>query len=155
MFFSTGTYLMGMNVKVYVPLIIVPNTWDNLPKSFANYLNHMSLSGPFIRCLYPCTCPVIGFRTEFAWSKICSNANAFCGFIFIFEYVDMRLYVLISGEPSGFTLGEPSAFTLGAPVGITLVSSLGYSGGMRCGPLSHSFVLVWSCFTGMFSIVYI
>ena len=143
-FVAKGASLLGMNFRVFVHFIIVPTLWDNPPNLFANNLNHVSLSGPFIRCLYYCTYSVIGFRTEFAWSKICSAANVYCGFVSNFEYFDLRLYLLISRELSGFTLGETSGFTLG--------SLLGSSGGISCGTLCCLFVSVWSCFPGIFSI---
>ena len=133
-----------MNVKVSVPYILVPTHWANMKNSFPKNLNHVSFSGPFISFLYSCTCPVIGFRAEFSWSKICAAANEYPGFVSNFEYFDLMLYLFISGEPSGFTLGEPSGFTLG--------SLIGSYGGMICGPLWCLFVSVWICFDWIFSI---
>ena len=96
-FVARGASLLRMNGKVFVPFILVPTSWANLPNSFAKNLNHLSLPGSFIRCLYYCACPVIGFRKDFAWSKICAPANAYCGFVYNFEYSDPSLYLFIYG----------------------------------------------------------
>ena len=136
--------LFGMNVKVFVPFIIVPTPWVNIPNYFAKNIKYMSLSGPFNRCMYSFNCLDIWCRTEFFWYKICAAANAYHGFVSYFEYSDLRLYILNSGEPFGYNLGEPSGFAL--------VSSLGSYGGMRGGTVSRLFLLVWCFFNGMFSI---
>ena len=103
-FVAKRTSLLGINVKVFIPFILVPNPWANPPNSFSNYLNHMSLSGPFIRCLYSCTCPFIGFRIDFSWSCICAAAYAYCGFVSNFEYFGLRMYLLFLGNPMGSSL---------------------------------------------------
>ena len=110
--FAKDNSLLGMNVKAFVTFILVPNPWFNMPNSFANDLNHISLSGPFIRCLYSCTCPVIGFRTDFSWYCICAAAYAYCGFVSNFEYFGLRMYLLFLGNPMGSSLEN----LLGSPL---------------------------------------
>ena len=60
-----GTSSLGMKYIVLVLSIHLLTPWAKRPNLLAEYLVHISLSGPLMRWQNSCSTPVSGFRTEF------------------------------------------------------------------------------------------
>ena len=110
-FLSLGTWYLGMNMTVFVPLTSL-TPWANCTNSFEEDLSQNFLSGPLIRCLFSWAAPEIWWVTALVSRVFWHCAvNAYCGQGF-FLPLDLKLELC----PPLSTLGCCAVFTLGGGI---------------------------------------